>query len=304
MKRRSGGSWRDRVDRYLAKNAPGAGTPASAANLLGAVGGGVAGGIVGAVAESVVAWSGASGNSEGFIFWGCLAGVAGVAGWLVLRDHLRERGARRPFSPSVFGEEATEVAWAPLHPGETAWPTHRLEDRGDKICFVGMGSGVVRHIFIGIYVLGALILYIFYKNGGSAIERGGYGSVEVVGVGLFLFLGLAQRLLRIRRTICFDRNSGRFCKKGQGWPLNPSPKEWEGDINQILALQILDKFCTDVGGRGARTGYELNLVIPSRRLNLSNHTNLSLMREEAKRLASFLGKEIWDKTVVSGDQNS
>ena len=69
-------------------------------------------------------------------------------------------------------------------------------------------------------------------------------------------------------------------------------------FDHIHALQIVSEYC----GGGSSSGkirsfvsYELNLVLKNgERINLCDHGNIVRLREDAARLAEFLGRPLWD----------
>ena len=70
-------------------------------------------------------------------------------------------------------------------------------------------------------------------------------------------------------------------------------------IFDILGVQICSRYVegSDMGGY---TTFEMNLVFAeseTQRLNLVSHANETALREDARRLADFLGKPVLDHTV-------
>lgn len=76
-------------------------------------------------------------------------------------------------------------------------------------------------------------------------------------------------------------------------------------LTDIHALQIIREFCEQRSSSSSghsRTerfySYELNLVLTdAARINVTDHGDLTRLREDAKRLADFLGKPLWDATL-------
>ncbi len=64
-------------------------------------------------------------------------------------------------------------------------------------------------------------------------------------------------------------------------------------LNRIHAIQLISEFCS--GDKSRYYSYELNLVLEDgSRLNVIDHGNVEAVRADAKKLAGFLGKPLWD----------
>ena len=65
------------------------------------------------------------------------------------------------------------------------------------------------------------------------------------------------------------------------------------ELTRVKALQIISELCR--GDKSSYHSYELNLILDNAsRINVVDHGSLSKLREDANRLAQFLGVPIWD----------
>ena len=115
------------------------------------------------------------------------------------------------------------------------------------------------------------------------------GAVFTVGGGLLW----ASR----GRPLVFDPQSGFFWRgklpRGR-WP-EPSLVRDLTPLSEIHALQLLTERVR--GDKSSYDSHELNLVLrDGRRLNVVDHGDLDRLRRDAGRLASLLGKPVWDAT--------
>lgn len=103
----------------------------------------------------------------------------------------------------------------------------------------------------------------------------------------------------------FDKNTGTFWKRrsrsrGNGVPdyhhqLRPDSTQF----SEIHAVQLIEEFVS--GNKSSYHSYELNLVLKSgKRINVVDHGDIKLLRQEIMELSAFLGVPIWDATRESG----
>jgi len=63
----------------------------------------------------------------------------------------------------------------------------------------------------------------------------------------------------------------------------------------VLLLQLLSEYVS--GDKSSYYSYELNLVLDeASRINVVDHENLEQLRGDARTLAQFLDKLLWDAT--------
>ncbi len=76
---------------------------------------------------------------------------------------------------------------------------------------------------------------------------------------------------------------------------DPSTLKHCTPLSRIHALQLIAERCH--GKNQSYYSYELNLVLDDgQRINVVDHGNCNALREDARALAAFLGKPVWDAT--------
>jgi hypothetical protein len=64
-------------------------------------------------------------------------------------------------------------------------------------------------------------------------------------------------------------------------------------LEDVYAIQLLSEYCC--GNESRFYSYELNLVLKDGgRMNVIDHGNRAVLREQARELSLFLGKPVWD----------
>ncbi len=100
--------------------------------------------------------------------------------------------------------------------------------------------------------------------------------------------------------IVFDKYKSSFWK-GRKSPDEVSERKeikYFTELANIHALQIISEYCS--GNKSSYYSYELNLVLKNgSRINVVDHGNLTKLREDAQTLSAFLGKPVWDATIIA-----
>ena len=124
------------------------------------------------------------------------------------------------------------------------------------------------------------------------LEPSGCGLVGF-GVGVAMGIIGAAILYVATAPIVFDKDLGTFSK------LWVAPFERQvalgvpRDLEDIHALQLISEYVVEDESRFY--SFELNVVLrDGERLNIVDHFRLEPLREEARALAAFLGKPLWD----------
>jgi len=200
----------------------------------------------------------------------------------------------RGFDPRQVGDPLAErTGWDPVKPGGASFCTRRLVERGaDRVEFR--------------VTAGALAFYLVFLLLGIGVVAGvGVGAIVrrafewpllvplIVGT---VFAAVGGGMLRVGTApVVFDRRRGYFWK-GRLAPdevFDKSRVKNAARLEDIHALQIISEYCR--GDKSSYYSYELNLVLgDGGRLNVVDHGNLRKLREDAQRLARFLGKPLWD----------
>jgi hypothetical protein len=190
--------------------------------------------------------------------------------------------------PSVFNDSVAEKAeWSPLQKGGTNFQTHKLvavqHDRMEFRASLRMVIFSLLFILVGAGV--SIAIFLFKEQPFPS---------DLIGL---VFLGAGGAMLYFSTSpVVFDKQKGFF------WKGRKAPYE-SGDqknlkncarLGEIYALQLIAEWVTR-GEGGSYYSYKINLVLKdASRINVINYVKKSKIREDAKALAEFLGKPLWD----------
>lgn len=204
-----------------------------------------------------------------------------------------------PFDPGVFNDPlALETEWSPAKKGGASFGTHRLHSVGPTRMAFRPTRGAMA--FYSLFLIIGVALLTFFavsmvsrSDGGTAIRM----TVPIL-IGLVFTVAGAGMLYTGIAPIIFDGHRGEFWKGRMApWEArNNRELAAHTPIDRIHALQIIsERVSTD---DGSYTSYELNLVLDDgARLNVVDHGNLDDLRRDARTLASFIDKPVWDATA-------
>jgi hypothetical protein len=209
-----------------------------------------------------------------------------------------------PVDPSVFGDPvANATGWEPAKKGGANFATHKLvavtpnrmefqATLGSKLFSMAFSAGGIMAMGFGCYAI--------------FIEKGPLLSGRTLGptlMGLF-FIGAGVYIFRhLTKPTVFDKTTGKYYKGKE--PVDDMLAHFESDtadkavrLNEIYALQIISEYVRGSGKNSSSFySYELNLVLKDgRRRNITDHGGLEKLRQDAKTLANFLGRPVWDAT--------
>ena len=204
-----------------------------------------------------------------------------------------------PFDPSRLGDPvASQTAWTPAKGGGANFRTQKLVVVNSYR--IEFRASIEAKIFYAIFLLAGLAMIIGLSY--SRFSRGTFqfnadtimplliGAVFAAIGGAMLYFGT--------RPVVFDKMRGCFWK-GRTPPnevIDHTALKHYSEFNRIHALQIVSELCR--GKNSSYYSYELNLVLADgQRVNIVDHGNLKKLREDAKTLAEFLGKPLWDATL-------
>ena len=212
----------------------------------------------------------------------------------------REKLAAANASPAVdatcFNDPlALQTEWLPLKRGGASFQTNKLyeidENRLEFKASLGMKC------FSGLFVVVGLGVSVFALSHKPSQTEDLWNKDFLFPLIFGLVFGLAGwAMARSCATpIVFDKNHGYFSKnrKKPEYQMDRSRLKDYAELNRIHALQLLAEECK--GDKSTYTSYELNLVLSdASRLNVIDHGNLTAVREDARKLADFLDKPVWD----------
>jgi hypothetical protein len=209
------------------------------------------------------------------------------------------------FDPARFNDPlAQRIDWSPARSGGSSSRTRKLKQVGlQRIEFRPTFSSILSVIIllgIGLAAGGIPLYLMIHSRSFSA------GLLIPILVGI-VFGGIGCFMFNLFITpIVFDQRNQQFWK---GWkaPVNAIRSETPNifaRFAEIHALQILRELCEhkDNSRSGSQRvqryySYELNLVLEDgSRITVTDHGDLRHLQTDAKSLAAFLGKPIWDAT--------
>lgn len=219
-----------------------------------------------------------------------------------IKDAIQKSNARFEIDPAVFNDPlALQTEWSPASPGGSNFKTHKLHEvDGQRMEFrATMGMKLFAGLFL---VIGLGVMAIAPWRLWISGEPFAKDMLFLLIFGL-LFAGVGGFMLYSALTpTVFDKGHGYFCKNRR----KPEHTFTVVDIKnhvpltRIHALQLITERVTSNSSRGGSSTYkshELNLVLDDgTRLNVVDHGCVTTIRADAQRLATFLGKPLWDAT--------
>ena len=219
-----------------------------------------------------------------------------------IKDAIQKSNVRTVIDPAVFNDPlALQTDWSPASPGGSNFKTHKLHEvNGQRMEFratMGMMlfAGIFLVVGLGIMAIAPWRLWI----------TGEPFAKDMILLPIFglLFAGVGGYMLYSALTpIVFDTGHGYFCKNRR----KPEHSFTVVDIKnhvpltRIHALQLISERVSSSNSQGRSSSYkshELNLVLnDGTRLNVVDHGCVTTIRADARRLAAFLGKPLWDAT--------
>jgi hypothetical protein len=116
-----------------------------------------------------------------------------------------------------------------------------------------------------------------------------------------VFMTIGAYMFRTGTTpIVFEMGRGVFWKGRRGPDEAMDSRSAAGFVrlDHVHAVQLIAEY---ISGKNSYYSYELNLVlVDGNRTSVIDHGNLDRIRADAKALALFLGKPLWDATTSHG----
>lgn len=215
-----------------------------------------------------------------------------------LLQKLQELAGRRgaTFDPAGLNDPvALQTAWGPAKGGGANFRTHRLVTVDhSRLEFKATAGAVVFYLLFLLVGLGVTLGIPAARLAAGDSLGLTTDTLMPLLIGLLFALVGGAMLYYGTAPIVFDTRQGCFWKGRQG----PEPVSDQSRLKnmtrleEIHALQIISEYCS---GKNSYYSYELNLVLKDgQRLNVVDHGNLARLREDANKLAQFLGRPLWD----------
>ncbi|WP_372807810.1 hypothetical protein [Pontiella sp.] len=197
---------------------------------------------------------------------------------------------------------AEQTEWSPLVGGGNQTKTRIYKQIGpDRVAFRPDPSVVAAVVVFFLAAVGCIGFTAY-----SFIRSGRFSLSPLPIVGTFMAVGCGYMIHRFFPPIMFDRRAGAFWNdwKSPEKVMRKDELKAYADFDDIHALQIIREYCEERSSSSSGSSrtkrfysYELNLVLADgARINVTDHGNQSQIREDAKRLAAFLEKPLWDAT--------
>ena len=212
-------------------------------------------------------------------------------------ESLKNFTNRRPaFDPSGLNDPiAMQTEWRPLKSGGTNFKTHKLvEVNYHRLEFK---ATVFARIFCMLFLLAGLAVVFFFglktidwQNLTSNFES----AIPLIAGLIFATVG-SVLLYFCTKPIVFDKTYGYYWKgrKEPAQTYDQDNKKTSAPLSDIHALQIVSERVSS--SKNSYYSYEINLVLhDGGRLNVIDHGRLASIREDAQKVAAFLGIPVWD----------
>jgi hypothetical protein len=193
--------------------------------------------------------------------------------------------------PSVFDDPLAEkTAWIPLHKGGANFQTHKLvnvrRDRMELRASLGMVLFSLLFVLVG---ASACIGALFTHN--QPLFLALFGLVFLIAGSTMLYFST--------NPVVFDKRKGFFWKGRKPPYENGKWRDREdcARLGEVYALQLIAELVS--GDKQNYYSYEINLILKNgSRIHVVDHGKKNKIQEDAKTLAQFLGKPLWDASEM------
>jgi len=203
--------------------------------------------------------------------------------------------------PSQFGDPlATQTAWTPIRRGGSSFRTHKLVTVDPSRIEFRASLGAI--LFYLLFMLFGLAFFAsFFVSRFPSHKPSADLPVLVPLLVTLIFAAVGGYLLYTGTApIVFEKGRGVFWKgrKGPDEAIDSRNTDKFVRLDHVHALQLVSEYCR--GNKSSYYSYELNLVLKDgKRVNVVDHGNRDKIREDARVLAAFLGKPLWDAITTS-----
>lgn len=198
--------------------------------------------------------------------------------------------------PTRFNDPlAEQVDWSPAKGGGASFRTHKLVmvnpgrlefqvTTGAKLfylIFIVVGLGIVTGFSVATYSTGNFVFNL------DVVMPLLIGCIFAIVGSALMYFGTTP--------VVFDSRRGFFWKgrKSPNQVFDRKKLKLFAEFENIHALQLISEYCR--GDKSSFYSYELNLVLKNgERINVVDHGNKEILRQDAATLSAFLNKPVWD----------
>lgn len=200
------------------------------------------------------------------------------------------------FDPATIGDPlAQQTGWTPLKRGGANFTTHKfIQVNPNRVEFRASWGVLIFCMLFFAAGVAMTTLYIIMKVDPSKMTGAGDITMLLI-VGVVFTLVGGGMFYHFNKPVVFDRAAGYFFKGKKDPRQIMGPQDLKGftELSDIHALQILSEYCS--GNKSSYYSYELNLILNGgQRVNVIDHGNLKRVKEDAAKLAQFLGVPVWE----------
>jgi len=216
----------------------------------------------------------------------------------VLKEEYRKATKDDEILPLRFNDPiALEINWQPIKKGGSNFRTHKFVRVDQAVLKVlpTLGLKIFIHFFLiaGASALAFFVYLLFEKT--QPVEEP-FFVLLVFGLIFSVISVVMNKTIGVSGT--FDKISGFYWrgKKGPREVPNAHADKRFTAFSNIYALQIIrERVRSD---ESTYSSYELNLIRKDKsRVNVTDHSNIKRLREDAKLLSEFLGVPVWDSSL-------
>jgi len=203
-----------------------------------------------------------------------------------------------PFDPARFGDpHALQTEWTPAKRGGASFRTHKLTAVGpNRIEFRATIGALLFYLLFLLLGMGVFVGISVSWFSGAAVSFDLGLLVPLLISLIFIVLG-AYLFYAGTAPIVFEKARGVFWKGRKG-PDDAIDSRDSGNFVRLDTVHAVQLIAEYISGKNSYYSYELNLVMADgKRITVVDHGNLDRIREDAQKLAMFLGKPLWDATI-------
>lgn len=209
----------------------------------------------------------------------------------------RSRGVP-PVDPRVFNDHvAIKTQWTPLVGGGATFRSHTVVRGRDTLCFEPTLSS---YLCVAAFFVPGIVMIGLGTHHIMAQSQDFEDSLGLLAFGLIFTVASVFISTFVCHRASFDRKKGLFHR---GLVFNKTANNLRKSKNccalrEVHALQIIEEHVTS--DDSSYLSYELNLVLRNgQRINVIDHSNLSMLRKDAAKVSQFLECPLWDATDLS-----